>query len=138
LIAARSSHTEKRLLQGAVAVAALVPVTAGIAGILDSAGLLRLGGISAAADSHLRYLSGLLLAIGLGFWSTIPGIERKTARLRLLAALVVTGGLARALSLAVTGMPSPPMLGGLAMELAVTPLLALWQARIARRAGARN
>ncbi len=131
MIAARTSLTEKRLLQGAVAVAALVPVMAGIAGVLDGADLLRLGGVSAAADSHLRYLSGVLLAIGLAFWTTVPGIEFKTVRFRILAYIVVTGGLARALSLALIGMPSPMMLGALTMELAVTPLLTLWQARIA-------
>jgi hypothetical protein len=33
-----------------------------------------------SSDSHLRYLSGLLLGIGLCFWSTVPRIEAKTAR----------------------------------------------------------
>jgi len=122
-------------LQAAVLAAGLVPVSAGIAGIWDTAGLLRLASVPAAAESHLSYLSGLLLAIGLAFWSTVPAIERKTARVRLLALLVAIGGLARALSLVATGVPPLPMLGGLAMELAVTPLLALWQARIARQAG---
>ena len=32
-----------------------------------------------------------------------------------------------------TGVPSLTMLGGLAMELVVTPLLCLWQTRVANR-----
>jgi hypothetical protein len=64
----------------------------------------------------------------------VPGIERRGARFRLLAAIVVLGGVARLLSLVVAGEPSAPMLGGLALELVAVPLLALWQARVAARA----
>lgn len=122
----------RRGLQLAVAILALVPVGAGLGGVLlgpaFSDGIP--GGID--ADSHFRYLSGLLLAIGLGFWSTIPRIEQHAARFRLLTALVFVGGLARLLSLVQWGPPGGAMLFGLGMELVVTPLLCLWQARVAR------
>jgi hypothetical protein len=89
--------------------------------------------VPASLDSHFRYLSGLLLAIGLGFWSSIPDIERQGGRFRLLAGLVFIGGLGRALSLAAAGQPGGPMLAGLVMELLVTPLLAFWQFHVARK-----
>jgi hypothetical protein len=124
---------ERVALQSAVLIAALVPVSAGLAGIVLGPELL---GATAADvpsfDSHLRYLSGLLLGIGLAFWSLVPRIERAGAVFRPLTFLVVAGGVARLLSLAIVGAPSRPMLGGLIMELIVTPLLCLWQARIAR------
>ncbi len=127
----------KRLLQLAVAAGGLVPVGAGLAGILMGPAMIGdAGGGSMPLDSHFRYLSGLLLAIGLGFWSTIPDIERQGRRFRLLTALVVLGGLGRLWSLLTMGMPDAPMLFGLAMELAVTPLLALWQYLLVRRSGA--
>ncbi len=126
---------ERRALQIAVAFLALVPVAAGLAGTLRGPAMIDGIAGTPSADSHMRYLSGLLLAIGVAWWSTIPAIERHGARVRLLAALVVCGGLARLLSLAVVGVPSRPMLGGLAMELVVTPAIALWQARVARRMG---
>ena len=129
-------QTERRALQIAVAVLAFVPVGAGLAGVLlGSAMVDRVSG-TPSQDSHMRYLSGLLLAIGVVWWISIPAIERHGARLRLLTALVVCGGLARLLSLAVAGLPSKPMLGALVMELLVTPAIALWQARVARRMGA--
>ena len=62
----------------------------------------------------------------------IPRIERQTTRFRALTFLVVTGGCARLISLAMAGTPSRPMLAALVMELVVTPLLCLWQGRIAR------
>ena len=90
-------------------------------------------GIVAATDldSRFRYLSGLLLAIGLGFASTIPSIEAHGGRFRLLTCIVVAGGMARLWSLLSVGSPSPVMLAALAMELLVTPGLAVWQIRIA-------
>ena len=119
----------------AVAVGSLVPIGAGGAGVLLGPGMAGAGAIGATdLDSHFRYLSGLLLAIGFGFVSTIPRLEASGKRFRLLTALVVAGGLARLLSLATLGPPSAPMLGGLAMELVVTPSLAFWQWRLERRA----
>ena len=85
-------------------------------------------------DSQVRYLSGLLLGIGLAFWSFIPRMTQVTREVRLLTALVVLGGLARLLSLILAGVPSAGMMFGLVMELVVTPALCLWQGRVARSA----
>ena len=123
-----------RLLQIAVAVAALVPITAGLAGILGGPTVFGPGALGVSLDSHVRYLSGLLLGIGLAFWSFIPRITRVTDQVQLLTGLVVLGGLARLLSLILAGVPSAGMMFGLVMELVVTPVLCLWQGRVARSA----
>ncbi len=121
-------------LQVAVAIGGLVPVGTGLAGVLLGPEMAQgpIAGLAGAIslDSHFRYLSGLLLGIGLAFWSIIPGIARHGAAFRLLTAIVVAGGLGRAVALALHGVPSAPMVLGLAMELLVTPLLCLWQARV--------
>lgn len=122
---------ERRLLQIVVALGCLVPIIGGGLGVLQGPAMVGIAA-AASADSHFRYLSGLLVGIGLGFLSTVPGIETQSRRFRLLAAIVVIGGLGRALSLLVTGAPNGSMLFALGMELAVTPALALWQARVAK------
>ena len=124
---------EKRLLQIAVAVAGLVPVGAGAAGALLGPLLLSQMG-DAALDSHFRYLSGLLLGIGIAFWSTIPGIERRGSRFGLLTLIVVIGGLCRALGALIMGPPGLAMSLALVMELVVTPALYLWRERVGRLA----
>ncbi len=128
-------ETERRLLQVAVAVACLVPLGAGGAGVIESAAMLK--GVShpltTDLDSHFRYLSGLLLGIGLAFAACIPAIERRGGAFRLLTFIVVIGGLARLLSLLQVGAPGAGHLFGLAMELGVVPLLALWQWRVERQ-----
>ena len=115
---------ERRLLQLTIALAGLVPVGGGGWGAL---GYWH-------DDSHSRYLSGLLLGIGLTFWWTIPTIERRGPIVRGLAIIVVIGGLARLGAVIQHGSAlSLP----LAMELAVTPLIALWRERVERRLASR-
>jgi hypothetical protein len=132
VIGRRRRRGEATALRVAVAIGGIVPVAAGGAGVV--AGLGMLGPEPSAfvtLDSHFRYLSGLLLGIGLAFWSTIPRIESRSGRFRLLTLLVVIGGLGRLYALLTTEVPAAPMLFGLAMELVVTPVLCLWQARVA-------
>jgi len=124
---------EQRALQAAVVVGSLVPIGAGAAGILFGPRLVALSVPGFAdLDSHFRYLSGLLLAIGVGFLSTAPRIERCGTRFRLLACVVVLGGLGRLASLLSIGAPSRTMVAALAMELVVVPCLVLWQSRVAK------
>lgn len=112
-----------------------MPLGAAGAGVIEGPAMLAgvAGTQPADLDSHFRYLSGIFLAIGIGFASCVPRIERKAGRFRLLGALVVAGGLARLASLAVAGAPSTPHLFGLGMELGVVPLLIAWQGRVAKR-----
>jgi hypothetical protein len=124
------TERERRYLQRTVAVLALIPFAAGLSGVLFGPTLLD-DRVGVSTDSQYRYLSGLLLGIGLAFWSTVPAIEEKTGRFRLLALLVVIGGVGRLIGLLLTGLPSFAMLGGLFMELVVTPILTLWQTRVA-------
>lgn len=124
--------TERQWLQIAVALGSLVPIIAGAAGMLAGPAMVEAGS-AVSADSHFRYLSGLLLGIGIAFVTTIPGIERHTSRFRVLTGIVVAGGIGRLVSLLVRGTPDAPMLAALAMELVVTPILALWQTRVAGR-----
>jgi uncharacterized membrane protein len=76
---------ERRILQRTVAVAAVVPVLAGLYGVLF--GIDGIGGgtsVNVSADSHFRYLSGLLTGIGLLFFTCVPGIEDKSRLFRFL------------------------------------------------------
>lgn len=128
---------ERRCLQIAVAFASLVPISAGLAGAVLGVSFTNWlddtvfsGG---ALDSHVRYLSGLLFAIGVAFLTAVPKIEKHSRRFTLLTLIVFTGGLARLGAVIMSGPPHRGMLFGLAMELAVTPLLWAWQRRVARK-----
>lgn len=126
--------TEKRALQIAVLIACLVPFVAGGGGMIGGQATFACHlPFLADLDSHLRYLSGLLFAIGLGFLSCVPGIERKGERMTLLSGIVLIGGLARLTGVAIHGLPGPGHIFGLVMECGVVPALWLWQRRVAAR-----
>ena len=126
---------ERRLLQAATALACIVPLSMGAASVVQSASVLR--GMEPPfptdLDSHYRYLSGILLGIGLVFIASIPRIERKGTIFRTLGFIIVVGGLARLLSLLDAGVPGSGHQFGLVMELVVVPAIVLWQARIEKR-----
>jgi hypothetical protein len=128
-----SPAAEKRLFQIVMLMVLLVPLSGALIGIVHGPeGFDRTAG-GVTLDSHFRYLSGLLLAMVALFASCVPGIERNGARLRLVAILPITGGLARLLSLIVAGVPSWQHVTALGIELGVVPLILFWQARLARR-----
>lgn len=126
--------TERRLFQMVVAIAGLVPVSAGLAGALFGVGAFD-DGAPPALDpvllSHVRYLSGLLLGIGLVFWATLAGPEKHGPVYLVLTAIVAIGGIARLAGHLFWDVPlGPANLFALAMELGVTPAIWLWRRRI--------
>lgn len=122
--------SNRRTLQVTIALLALVPIGAGLTGIIGGPALIGSHDVPVDLDSHFRYLSGLLLGIGLMYWTTIPHIERAGGLFPALSALVVLGGLARLFSVLAVGWPNLPHILALPLELAVVPLLALWQNRL--------
>ena len=124
---------ERRLLQLVVFLAASVAVFAGVMGVIRGSEFLALEG-ARTADSHVRYFSGLLLGVGLGFWSTIPNIQCEGSRLRILSFVVVCGGLGRLWATAAVGPPHLSAWLALINETLVPLILCLWQIRVARRA----
>ncbi|OJF89810.1 DUF4345 domain-containing protein [Pararhizobium antarcticum] len=121
---------QRRMLQATIAVLALLPVFAGLSGVVTGARFLGVDVSPVDLDSHVRFLSGLFLALGIGWYSCIRAIEKKTERIWLLAILTFCGGLARLASLVIAGPPSAGHLLGLGMELLVVPCLVFWHHRV--------
>jgi hypothetical protein len=120
------------MLPLAIRLAALVPILAGGAGaILGPAFLGEATG--PAASSHLRYLSGLLLGLGLTAWWCAAALPRRAGLFGALCAMVTLGGLARLAGLALDPLPPWPHLAALIMELGIVP--ALWFASRAAQPG---
>ena len=111
----------------------MVPIIAGGIGVLLGPGMLGINTAAGAADSHYRYLSGLLFGIGILFLTTVPRIETSTARFRLLAIIVIVGGFGRLLGVMLNRDVDALSLFALGMELGVTPTFLMWQARVAAR-----
>lgn len=124
-------HVEKRLLQAVIAVVSLIPLAAGFAGVVEGLKFVQVVA-NASADSHMRYLSGLLLGIGILAVSIIPNVEKHTERMAALTLIVFVGGLSRVWSLVEVGQPNTSMMAAFFVELLLTPSLYLWVRHLAR------
>ena len=121
-----SFRFQRRVLQTAVAAAAVVPALAGLWGVMTG-----LGVAGAVLDSQHRFLSGLQLAIGLGLWWCVPNLLRRAGPFRLLCLLIVAGGLGR-LGAALADGFTPLIGAAVVFELVVTPVLFFWRERVER------
>ena len=121
----------RKLLQIAFALAGLVLVGFGLAGVFFGANFMDLSG-NVVMDSYIRFLKGMLLAIGLVYWSSIPDIERRGERISLITFILVLGAVPRLMAVIGHGVPTVGIMIGLAGELIFAPLLWLWQRHVAR------
>ena len=86
----------------------------------------------AAQDSHVRFLGGLWLGVGLVFAVAALRLRALKAALQVLLALIVVGGLARFSALRPDVLFGPQIIGSFLAEIALMPLLLLWSTRVAR------
>lgn len=122
---------ERRLLQVVVATLCLSPLGFGAFGILHPPAFG--GAAPIGIDSQFRYLSGIFLGLGIMAASCVPRIEAMTARFRWVVLLVVIGGVARLHGFVVAGAPEGAQFYAVFVELVLTPLVGLWQRRVAAR-----
>ncbi|MFZ4407099.1 MAG: DUF4345 domain-containing protein [Paracraurococcus sp.] len=116
------------MLPLAIRLAALVPLLAGGAGALPRPAFLGEAAGPATA-SHMRYLSGLLLGLGGVAWWCAGDLRARRRVFAALSAMVVVGGVARLLGVALDGLPPWPHVAALGMELGVVPALWVWSRR---------
>ena len=120
---------ERKLLQIAFALAGLVLIGFGLVGVFFGADFADLSR-HVEMDSYFRFLKGVLLGIGLIYWSSIPDIERHGERISLVTFILVLGAVPRLIAVIGHGVPTIGILISLAGELIVAPLLWLWHQRV--------
>jgi hypothetical protein len=122
---------ERTLLQIAVTVAGLAGVSLGLTGVVFGTLYADLSG-DVVMDSYVRFLKGMLLAIGLIYWSCIPQIDRCGDRMSLVTFILVFGTLSRLMSVIGHGVPTVGIMSNLIAGLIFVPLLWFWQRHVAR------
>lgn len=127
----------KRGLQIATTMLALVPIITGLVGLTGLSDPLYAAlnlPQDATLDSNLRFHSGVWLGVGLAAAWTAPRIERETTLFRALWLMIFLGGIGRLLSLALAGMPFAPFVGFTVLEIIGAPFFVFWQAWVGRAA----
>ncbi|ACT92923.1 DUF4345 domain-containing protein [Dyadobacter fermentans] len=124
----------RKLLQIALGVCALVPIFTGLLGMAGNNNPLYYGTDQPAGlllDSNLRFLNGLSVGIGVCTLSIIPDIKRRSAELRLICTVIFIGAVGRMLSIASYGFPPFPFDIIVFFEMALPPLFVFWQSKVA-------
>ena len=121
---------ERKLLQAAVAAAGFAGVFLGLTGVLFGTLYADLSG-DVVLDGYVRFSKGLLLAIGLIYWSCVPQVERRGDRISLVTFILVFGTLSRLFSVVGHGVPTLGIVANLLAGLILVPLLWLWQRHVA-------
>jgi hypothetical protein len=124
---------QRRLLQIAVALAGLIGVGFGLAGVVFGTALVDFFD-DGAIDSSVRFYKGMLLAIGVIYWSCIPDIERRGERMSLVTFILVCGAASRLMAVVGHGVANLGMVLSLIAGLVLVPLLWLWQRHVAQAA----
>lgn len=86
-------------------------------------------------DSHIRFLGGLWLGIGLFFLVASTNVRKFRGALFLAFALIFLGGLARFSQMHLEITFGPEIVGSLIAELVGMPLLYLWVSRTLNKPG---
>ena len=125
----------KKPLQIATAVLAMVPLVSGVLTMLGVHDPLYSALALPAApllDSNLRFFGGVWLGLGLAVLWLVPRIETQGVLFRAMWGAIFLGGVGRALSMALVGMPPLPFVGFTVLELVGPPLFIWWQHRVAQ------
>ena len=134
-----SSATERRLLQALLAILGATAIVAGLAAVLTGPeGQLGGAAVPASVDSEYRFYAALWIAFGAVALYIVPRVDRETLAVRALAAALFAAGAARGVAWIDAGRPEAPFVALLALELAIPPVLVLWQRRTHARSDDRH
>jgi len=123
----------KRGLQIVLAILSLIPLYFACLGVWGGAGFANEGGaVTNGLDNQYRYLSAYYLSLFFLIWYVLRDLETRGTVMRLLILAIFIGGLARLYSYMTVGPASHQETGGMILELGA-PLLALWQAKVAKQ-----
>jgi hypothetical protein len=82
-----------------------------------------------AQDSHVRFLGGLWLGVGLFFILASTNLSKYRSALLVVLALIFLGGLARLTQMDLDTTLGPKIVGSFVAELVVIPILYFWLSR---------
>jgi Domain of unknown function (DUF4345) len=81
-------------------------------------------------DSQDRFQGAVFMGYGALLYLCLTDLRSYAAVFRIVSASIALGGVARLLSIALHGLPPPPVLGLIGVEVVLVPLLLTWHSRV--------
>ncbi len=89
-------------------------------------------------DSQNRFYGTVFMGYGVLVFLCAADLRKYASILRTAAAFIFLGGVARMISVFLHGLPTPPVVALIAIELIGMPLLLWWHTRVLRNNAAGN
>jgi hypothetical protein len=112
---------------------AIALVVGSVTVITGGALVVGAGDVSPTVDSELRFLSAWYAAAGVLILRAARRPESAGPTVRAVSVILLVGATARAVSIAVVGVPHPLALALMAIEFAIPAVILPWQAAVERR-----
>ena len=128
-----------RAFQVLVVLSALIILVTGAMDVaVGTAPLPGENAVPVNVDSNYRFFAAVWLTLSAALFFVAARVRKpeSAALLRLVCAAVLLGGLARAWSIVVAGVPDPMLLGLLGVEFVLPPVLLLWHRALMRETAA--
>jgi hypothetical protein len=84
-------------------------------------------------DSQARFYGAAFMGYGAALYVSLTDLVRYAPVFRIVGGFLVLGGLARLLSLALSGVPGSPILALIGVELGLVPIILWWHSRVLGR-----
>ena len=125
----------RRATQALLAITGVATVGIGLFHlVLGGAAVIGGSPLNATAQGEHRFFAALFACYGLAFLWCVPAAETKKRQINLLAATFLVGGLARLLSIAISGPPNAFYSAMLIIELALPMVLFFLASRLPQSA----
>lgn len=81
-------------------------------------------------DSQNRFYGTIFMGYGVLLFLCATDLRKYALLFRILGGFIFLGGIARLISAALHGLPAPPVVGLIVIELVVVPLLLWWHSKV--------
>lgn len=123
-----------RALQGTVGFLGAIAVVFGVQTVVIGAdSVLGVGDVSANLDNELRFYAAWYVGAGVLLLRAVRRVEKHTATIRGVAAILLLAAFGRVLSMVTVGAPHPGQVALMAAEFTIPVVVVPWQAAVARR-----
>lgn len=81
-------------------------------------------------NTQIRFFGAIWLGFGVLLWRVSNDLIAQASTFRVMCGILIVSGLGRLISLFQFGMPVPPFMAALVVELVLVPVLLIWHKRL--------
>jgi Domain of unknown function (DUF4345) len=116
----------------------VIPLLTGVMDVLLGASAFQALGVGLGTEalrepnlnSQIRFFGAIWLGFGVLLWIAANDLKANAKSFQMLCSILILSGFGRLLSAVQFGMPAPPLVAAMVVELVLIPLLLVWHKRL--------